>query len=54
MALIEVGMLQYADYRFLRVTHLQRSLSHFTHNTLIEVAILFPDHSYISINMYFY
>ena len=48
MASIEVGMLQYAaySYLFLRVIHLQRTLSCFTHNTLIEVAILFPGHSY--------
>ena len=29
------------SYLFLRVTHLQRTLSHFTRNTLIEAAILF-------------
>ena len=30
------------SYLFLHVTHLQRSLSRFTRNTLIEAAILFP------------
>ena len=34
-------------YLFLHTTHLQRSLSRFTHNTLIEVAILNLGHSYI-------
>ena len=33
------------SYLFLLVTHLQRSLSHFTRNTLIEAAILNPGHS---------
>ena len=43
MVLIEVGTLPYAAYShlFLCVTHLQRSLSCFTRNTLIEVAIYF-------------
>ena len=39
------------SYLFLRVTHIQWSLSHFMRNTctctLIEVAILNPGHSYI-------
>ena len=35
------------SYLFLCVTHLQRSLSHFTCDTLIEVPILFQGHSYI-------
>ena len=35
------------SYLFLLVTHLQRILSRFTHNTLIKVAILNPGHSYI-------
>ena len=49
MALIEAGMLQYAaySYLFLHVTYLQRSLSHFMCNTLIEAAILFSGRSYI-------
>ena len=34
-------------YLFLCVTHLQRSLSRFTCNTLIVAAILSPGHSYI-------
>ena len=35
------------SYLFLRVTHQQRSLSCFTRNTVIEMAILNLGHSYI-------
>ena len=37
------------SYLFLCATHLQRSLSCFTHNTLIETAILNLGHSYMYI-----
>ena len=36
-----------SSYLFLRVTLLQWSLSRFMCNTLIEAAILKPDHSYV-------
>ena len=39
------------SYLFLRVTHLQWSLSRFMRNTLIEATILNPGHSYIPINL---